>query len=134
MKKIKISLILVIVFILNILTISNVSAFNDFGLDDTARHVNAFNSQVGNTTPGVGFFQNRLGQMIGLVLSMVGVIFFILIIYAGITWMLSGGNDQTITKSKDLIINATIGLVIVFAAYAITAYVGTLLTSQITQP
>jgi len=133
MKKIKISLVLVIVFVLTILTTSTASALNDFGLDATAGHVNAFKSQV-NNPPGVGFFQNRLGQMIGLVLSMVGVIFFILIIYAGITWMLSGGNDQTITKSKDLIINATIGLVIVFAAYAITAYVGTLLTSPIPQP
>lgn len=127
MKKIKLSLVLAIVFILNILLVIPTIYADDFGLNETAGQVGAFKSQL-NSSPNVGFFQDRLGQMIGLVLSMIGVIFFVLIIYAGINWMLSGGNDQKITKSKDLIINATIGLVIVFAAYAITSYIGTFLT------
>ena len=38
--------------------------------------------------------------------------------------MTAGGNEQTIAKSKDLLVNATIGIVIVFAAYALTAFIG----------
>lgn len=71
----------------------------------------------------------RIGQIIGIVLSFIGVIFLILIIYAGISWMTAAGNDQHVTKAKDLMINAVIGLVIIFAAYAITAYIGDLLTN-----
>jgi hypothetical protein len=45
-------------------------------------------------------------------------------IYAGILWMTAQGNDQQVTKAKTLMINSVIGIIIVFAAYAITAFVG----------
>ncbi|MCX6797945.1 MAG: pilin [Candidatus Falkowbacteria bacterium] len=74
----------------------------------------------------------RAGQIIGVVLSFIGVIFLILMIYAGIMWMTAAGNEQQVSKAKDLLVNAIIGLVIVFAAYAITAYIGDLLTNTST--
>jgi hypothetical protein len=46
-------------------------------------------------------------------------------IYAGISWMTANGNEQTVTTAKQMIVNASIGLVIVFAAYAITSFLGT---------
>jgi len=52
-----------------------------------------------------------------------------LVIYGGFLWMTARGNEQQVTKAKDLIISAVIGLVIVLAAYAITAYVGGALIS-----
>lgn len=70
----------------------------------------------------------RTGRIIGVILSFVGVIFLVLIIFAGIQWMTANGNDQQVNKSKTLMINAVIGLIIVFAAYAITAYIGDFLT------
>ena len=65
-----------------------------------------------------------IGKVVGVVLSLVGVVFLILMIYAGFTWILARGNEQDVTKAKDLIIAAVIGLIIVLAAYAITAYIG----------
>ena len=70
------------------------------------------------------FFQSKIGQIIGLVLSFIGVVFLVLMIYAGITWMTAQGNDQTISKAKDLIVSSIIGLIIVLAAYAITSFIG----------
>lgn len=129
MNKIQQKLIFIIIFAFSFLLYNHPTlAFNDYGLDETAKTVNAFKNQVGSTSSG--FLQDRLGQIIGLVLSLIGVVFFVLIIYAGINWMLSGGNEQKITKSKDLILNATIGLIIVFAAYAITSFLG----NQLGQP
>lgn len=93
------------------------------GLDDSAGVVDAFKSQTGNTDYSY-FIQSKVGQIVGLALSFVGVIFLILMIYAGVTWMTAQGNDQQVGKAKNLLINATIGLVIVFAAYAITAFIG----------
>jgi hypothetical protein len=46
-------------------------------------------------------------------------------IYAGILWMTAQGNEQQVSKAKNLLINATIGLIITLAAYAITSFIGT---------
>lgn len=96
------------------------NAQNDGGLSATAQEVDAFKNQ----NPSETFIQTTAGKLIGVVLSFVGVLFLILMIYAGITWMTAAGNDQQVTKAKSLLINSIIGLIIIFAAYAITAFVG----------
>lgn len=68
-----------------------------------------------------------IGKIIGVGLSFVGVLFLILLIYGGFIWMTARGNQQDISKAMDLIQAAVIGLIIVLAAYAITAYVGSVL-------
>ena len=42
--------------------------------------------------------------------------------------MTARGNDAQIKKAKDLLMNAIIGLVIITAAYSLTAFVGSQLT------
>jgi hypothetical protein len=64
-----------------------------------------------------------IGKIIQIVLSFVGVIFFILIIYAGFLWMTAGGNEEQVTKAKKLITSAAVGLIIVISAYAITYFI-----------
>jgi len=61
--------------------------------------------------------------VIKLVLSFLGIIFFLLILYAGFMWMTSAGNDEKISKAKKIMMAAFIGLVIVLSAYAITIFV-----------
>jgi hypothetical protein len=92
------------------------------GLNQTADQVEAF--KQAKTTYNSGFLQTKAGQIVGVVLSFVGVIFLALMIYAGISWMTAAGNDQQVTKAKSLMVNATIGIIIVFAAYAITSFIG----------
>ena len=70
------------------------------------------------------------GRIVGVVLSFVGVIFFLLIFYSGLRWMMAQGDEGAIDKAKQTIIAATIGLVIVLAAYAITAFIGGQLTNS----
>ncbi|OGH91469.1 MAG: hypothetical protein A2534_00485 [Candidatus Magasanikbacteria bacterium RIFOXYD2_FULL_39_9] len=64
-----------------------------------------------------------IGSVVGAVLSFVGIIFFLLILYAGIMWMTAFGNEQKVEKAKDIVQHAAIGLVIVLAAYAISKFV-----------
>jgi hypothetical protein len=61
-----------------------------------------------------------LKNSISFVLSFLGVVFLILVIYGGITWMTSLGNEQKVTSAKNLLIAAIIGLIIVLLAYAIS--------------
>ncbi|MEK7557837.1 MAG: hypothetical protein AAB530_01360 [Patescibacteria group bacterium] len=67
-----------------------------------------------------------IGKVVGAVLAFVGAIFLILVIYGGFMWMFARGNEAEVTKARDLIISAIIGLTIVLAAYAITKYVGSI--------
>ena len=57
------------------------------------------------------------------VLSLLGAIFLILIIYSGIKWMFAGGNEEQVNKARNTINRAIIGLIIVFGAYAISYFI-----------
>ncbi len=95
------------------------------GLNQTANEVGAFKLQAASSTNYNTFLQTRAGEIIGTVLSFVGVLFLGLMIYAGILWMTAQGNEQQISKAKGMLTNAIIGLIVVFAAYAITTFIGT---------
>lgn len=62
-------------------------------------------------------------SLIRIVLSLLGTIFVVMIIYAGWLWMTSGGSAEQADTAKGLIYNAVIGIIIVFAAYSITSFV-----------
>lgn len=62
---------------------------------------------------------SNLGLLVNTILSLLGVIFIILIIFSGFKWMTAGGNEKQIEDAKKKISNTIIGLVIVVAAYAI---------------
>ena len=64
-----------------------------------------------------------ISRLIRIFLSLIGVIFLILLVVAGVRWMTSGGNEQTVTSAKSQIIAAVIGLIIIMMAYSITSYV-----------
>ncbi|MFH1187263.1 MAG: hypothetical protein V1688_00185 [bacterium] len=64
-----------------------------------------------------------IGSVIKYILSFMGVIFLALLIYGGFIWMLAKGESEDVTKSKDIMTNAVIGLGIVLGAYVITAWI-----------
>jgi len=64
-----------------------------------------------------------ISAVISTVVSLLGVIFVGLIIYGGFIWMTARGNEERVTKAKDLMTAAVIGLIIVLAAYAISYFV-----------
>lgn len=64
-----------------------------------------------------------ISLIIKIILGFLGVIFVILLIYAGFVWMTSAGNEEKISKAKKTIITAIIGLAIVLSAYIITLFV-----------
>ena len=80
--------------------------------------------KAGYDTSGDEFALSRtIGGIIRAVISMVGVVFLILIVYAGVLWGTSSGNEEHITKAKSILKSSLIGLIIVTAAYGITALV-----------
>ena len=65
-----------------------------------------------------------VGAIVKGLLSLLGVALVLVLIYAGIIWgFLSANDPKKIQTAKDMIKNAVIGLVIVFAAYAVTSFI-----------
>jgi len=64
-----------------------------------------------------------IGRIIKIVLSIVGAIFMIYVIYAGFLWLTAAGSEEKISQAKDIIRGSIIGLVIILAAYIITTTV-----------
>ncbi len=73
-----------------------------------------------------------IGTVIKTVLSFVGVIFLVLMVYAGFLWMTARGDESKIEKAQDIIRSSIIGLVIMVGAYSITAFVVPRIVEQTT--
>jgi len=87
-------------------------------------------SQLGDTgLPDAVPLVQIIGAIIGTILAILGVLLVILILYAGFLWMTSQGDKDKLKKAKDIIIQSIIGLLIIFAAYAITNFVFSALTN-----
>jgi len=64
-----------------------------------------------------------IGGIIKVVLGVLGIIFLVIIIYAGFLWMTAGGDDKRVGRAKQMLINATVGLVIMLMSYAIASFI-----------
>lgn len=64
-----------------------------------------------------------IGALIGIFLSLLGIIFLILIIYGGFLWMTSGGKEEKVLIAKKTIERSIIGMIIILSSYAITQWV-----------
>ena len=116
-------IIIFIVFLLAFFVLGQAALAGDYGLGETAGI--AFDEDIPFEDEGPAVI---IGKIVGAALAFIGILFFILMIYGGFLWMTARGNEENVTKAKELIIAAVIGLVIVLAAYAITAYIGGALT------
>lgn len=94
------------------------------GLLDSARETAGF-AEATETT-----FAENVGSVVRIALSLLGIIFTILIIYAGIMWMTARGKQEQIEKARKTITASVIGLIITVAAYSITAFVVPQIISQ----
>jgi hypothetical protein len=74
--------------------------------------------------------EKGINSIIGTVLSFLGVLFLVLIIYGGFLWMTARGNDKTVEQAKTIVIDSVIGLAIVSAAYAVSYFVLNVFVSQ----
>lgn len=64
-----------------------------------------------------------LKNVLNIVYGLVGVIAVIVIIIGGINYATSSGDPARVTKGKNLLLYAIVGLVVVFTAFALTNYV-----------
>lgn len=79
--------------------------------------VNSPNDIVAGNTDGV---ITEIASIIRLLLAFLGPVAVIFTIYAGFLYVTNFGNDEQINKAKRLIVAGITGIVIIYAAFAIT--------------
>lgn len=64
-----------------------------------------------------------IGRIINAALGISGSIAILMVVYGGVTWLTSGGSTDKITKGKNVLVWATIGLAVIFGAYSLVNFV-----------
>ncbi len=82
-------------------------------------------------TLGGGDIREIAARFINIALGLLGIITVGLILYGGFLYMTAGGNEDRVAEGKKYIVNAVIGLVIIFSAWAIVQFVFNQLNSAI---
>lgn len=104
-----------------------------FGVSVDAQGIkdqNMLNSIAGKSgIADKGSVEGISSTVIKAILSITGLIFLILMVYAGMLWMTARGDEGQVDKSKEIIQAAIIGLAITVSAYAITVFVTTRFSS-----
>lgn len=85
--------------------------------------LNANNFNNGTT------FANLLSVVMVWVFALAGIVAFFFLVFSGFVYLTAGGNPDAAKKGQQGIINAIIGLVIIFLAYAIVVAVMNLLSN-----
>ncbi|MFH1523085.1 MAG: pilin [Patescibacteria group bacterium] len=88
------------------------------GSGGTVQLTNPLTGESTNISP-----QILIGKIINAILGIVGSLALVMFIYGGITWMTAAGNSENVTKGKNIIIWAAIGLVVIFTSYALVKFV-----------
>jgi len=86
-------------------------------LDDAATEV------YGSEDADAGDYQYIISNVINTLLGILGVLFLLLMIYAGFLWMTAGGNTDQVDKAKKILVNTSIGLIILIISYSASVFI-----------
>ncbi|MDP3986402.1 MAG: hypothetical protein U1C53_00215 [Candidatus Veblenbacteria bacterium] len=70
-----------------------------------------------------------VARIINILLGFLGVLAVVLVLWGGFKWMTAAGEESKIEEAKKLMGGGVVGLIIILAAYAITAFVVSQLTA-----
>lgn len=82
--------------------------------------------QTVGTTAGIsggGDIYSIIGNIINIVLGLLGTVLLVIMLYAGYEWMTSGGDSEKVESAKVRLRNAIIGLIIIMTSFAITNFI-----------
>lgn len=97
-------------------------AYNYFGLDlANAQLISSEDSPENITaaTGGEGSFRTLARTIVNFFLYFLGFIATLMIIYGGILYVTSAGNDENVGKAKKILMYAIVGIVVILLSFAI---------------
>ncbi|OGM32710.1 hypothetical protein A2803_01495 [Candidatus Woesebacteria bacterium RIFCSPHIGHO2_01_FULL_44_21] len=79
--------------------------------------------QSAQTAPGTGYFSALLTTFATIILIVGALYFFFQLLTGGVEWIGSGGDKAKLEGARQKLINAVIGLVLLFSAWAVVQLV-----------
>jgi type IV secretion system pilin len=76
-------------------------------------------SEVAGATGGEGSLRQLVLTMINYFLGFLGILAVIMVIYGGVTYVISAGEDEKMQSAKKIIMYAVIGIIIVLVSFAL---------------
>ncbi|MBI4975816.1 hypothetical protein HZC20_04010 [Candidatus Peregrinibacteria bacterium] len=83
-------------------------------------------SELGNVTGNEGSIRKLVLRIVNYFLGFLGILAVIMVIYGGVTYVTSAGNDEGVGNAKKIILYSLVGIIIILLAFAI---VNTVLSS-----
>jgi hypothetical protein len=68
---------------------------------------------------GIGFFQQIIPQFVGLAFLIGTLVFFFIMIIGAIQWIVSGGDKTALENARGKILNALVGVILLFSLFAL---------------
>jgi hypothetical protein len=59
--------------------------------------------------------------VIRVFMSIAGALALLMFVYGGVMWILSGGDSSKVKAAQTILVNSTIGMVLIFGAYLFTS-------------
>jgi len=100
--------------------------------NDCVKDKNSASGQMTNITFGSGKLINPLNangipavikNVISKFLTIVGAIALLMFVYGGFRWLTSAGNEKSIEAGRDILLWATVGLLLTFLSYILVGFV-----------
>jgi lysylphosphatidylglycerol synthetase-like protein (DUF2156 family) len=91
--------------------------------------LNEVGSSAGYASANETSVSSIAGLIVAAALSLLGIIFIILIVYAGITWMTAEGDEAKVEKAQKILRNSIIGLIVTVSAWGIYNLLGPLISN-----
>ena len=80
-------------------------------------------AQYDTSKSGDAALVGLVGGFIKIVLGLLGIALLGYLMYGGFLWMTAGGDGGQVTKAKDVMKNAVIGIIIISSSYIISDFV-----------
>ena len=123
-KKISFFILLIIFAILFCFNLTLAADLGDaFLIGDEHSFLDEAADSAGYDTGDDVSVETTISTIIQTALTFLGVVFLILAIYGGYLWMTARGNEEQLTRAKNTLTAAVVGLIIVIGAYAISYFV-----------
>lgn len=94
----------------------------------TTYNLSTMSAATGSVATGAGLsavsdLPTIIGRIISVILGLLGILFLVLVVYAGFLYLTAQGVEENTKKAKKILSQAVTGIVIIVAAYAITKVV-----------
>ncbi len=109
-------------FIISILIVLNLFVVNTVL---AAKAGDPTKKEFPNPIKGVDSPQQLIGKVIQQVLGLVGGLALLIFVYGGLVWMTAAGAQEKVTKGRNILFWATVGIVVIFSSYAAVRFIMT---------